>query len=233
MIQAIALDDEPLALEVIRQLCERIDYINLIQVFTQVSKAEKYLKKFPVDLVFLDIQMPELNGVDFVHKIPKNVSVIFTTAHREFAVEGFDLQAVDYLLKPIRLERFETACNRLKEANEFRKVRMTPIESSLQVRSEYALVKIPFADILYLETMDDYIRIHRLGKKPVLTLMTMKKILAKLPEADFMRVHRSYVVPLFKIEAVRGKTISLGVTDIPIGVSYENDFFTRYIGESF
>lgn len=233
MIHCIAIDDEPMALEVIKAMCDKVPFMKLTHTFTQVSKARKYVRKYPVDLVFLDIQMPDINGIDFYKSINQRTAVIFTTAYSEYAVEGFNVSAVDYLLKPVDFERFRQACEKAKSYFEHIKSPSADQQSNLYVRSEYALVKIPFSEILYLETMDDYIKIHQLAKKPVITLMSMKKMLQKLPSSDFIRVHRSYIVPLHKIESVRGKSISLEVVDIPIGGSYEKEFFRRYTEQGF
>jgi DNA-binding LytR/AlgR family response regulator len=229
MIRCIAIDDEPMALEVIRAFCDRIPFVELMQSFTQVSKARKYLQNFPVDLIFLDIQMPDITGIDFYKGIKGEKMVIFTTAFTEFAVEGFNLSAVDYLLKPIEFGRFEEACTKANEYAEYlRSKKETGKRTSLYIRSDYALVQIPFSDILYLETLDDYIKIHQAGKKPVLTIMSMKKMMEKLPVNEFIRVHRSYIVPLRKIESVRSKAILIGDMEIPIGNSFEKNFFERY-----
>ena len=228
MINCIALDDEPMALEVIKSHAEKIPYIKLTHSFTQISAAQRHLKKFPVDLIFLDINMPDMNGLDFYKNLQQKTMVIFTTAYSEFAVEGFNVSAIDYLLKPIEFKRFETACEKAEDYLQYIKSNTSKEQNFLYVRSEYALVKIPFSEILYLETMDDYIKIHRQNNDTVLTLMSMKKILSKLPENNFVRVHRSFSVPINKIEAVRAKTIVIENVKIPIGRSYENDFFKKY-----
>ncbi|MCD6067548.1 MAG: DNA-binding response regulator [Bacteroidetes bacterium] len=228
MIRCIVIDDEPMALEVIKTFCDKIPFVDLVQSFTQVSRAKAYLQNFPVDLIFLDIQMPDVNGIDFYKGINQEKMVIFTTAFSEYAVEGFNLSAVDYLLKPIEFKRFEAACAKANDYFGYTRAKKTPEESFLYVRSEYALVKISFSDILYLETLDDYIKIHQAGKKPVLTLMSMKKMLEKLPESEFVRVHRSYIVPFRKIGSVRSKSIFLEGIEIPIGNSFEKNFSARY-----
>ncbi len=233
MISCIALDDEPLALEVIKAFCDRIPFIQLEKTFTQTSKASVYLQKFPVDLLFLDIQMPDSNGIEFFKSLKKETMVIFTTAHSQYAVDAFTVSAVDYLLKPLQFLRFEQACQKANEYYAYLQERKAYTPSYLYVRSEYALVKIPLASILYLETLDDYIKIHQLGQKPTLTLMSMKKLMEKLPENEFVRIHRSYVVPLNKIQSVRAKTVSLGVIDLPIGTRYEQDFFRSYTDHTF
>jgi len=225
MIQCIALDDEPLALVVIQSFCDNLPYINLSHTFTQVSLAQKHIRRFPVDLIFLDIEMPDCNGFDFYKSINQKTMVIFITAYSNYAVQGFNINAIDYLLKPIELERFNTACSKAKDffeySNSIRLLGKSEIEDSLYVRSEYALIKIPYDTIQYLETMDDYIKIHTSENKTILTLMSMNKIVEKLPKEEFLRVHRSYAVSVSKISSKRGKTLFLKEITIPIGSSYK------------
>ena len=233
MIKCIAIDDEPLALELVEAFCQEIPYLQLERSFTQTSAAQKHLRKFPVDLIFLDVQMPDMNGIEFFKSIKQECMVIFTTAHSQYAVESYSLNALDYLLKPLLQNRFIQACEKAKDFHEYLNNKKTDSPNFLYIRSEYALVKIPLSDIHYLETMDDYIKIHQLGKKPVLTLMSMKKMMERLPQSAFIRVHRSFIVPLSKIESVKGKSISLGVIDLPIGASYVKAFFRVYMKDSF
>lgn len=233
MIKCIAIDDEPLALELVETFCQQMPYLKLEKTFTQTSAAQKHLRKFPVDLIFLDIQMPDMNGIEFFKSIKQESMVIFTTAHAQYAVESYTLNAVDYLLKPLQQNRFVQACEKAKEFHSYLNNKNTYSPNYLYIRTEYALAKIRFADILYLETMDDYVKIHQIGKKPVLTLMSMKKMMERLPQPEFIRVHRSYIVPLNKIESVRGKSVSLGVVDLPIGASYEKEFFRVYMKDIF
>jgi DNA-binding LytR/AlgR family response regulator len=227
-IKCIAIDDEPLALELIEALCDDIPYIKIEKTFTQTSEAAKYLRKFPVDLIFLDINMPDVSGIDFYKSIQQECMVIFTTAYSEYAIEGFNLNAVDYILKPIQVTRFKQACDKARDFYEYINNRESTNVNYLYVRSEYALVKIPIQEILYLETLDDYIKIHLLGKKPILTLMSMKKMMERLPQKEFIRIHRSYTVPVTKIDSVRGKSVFVNKIELPIGTSYEKDFFTVY-----
>ncbi|MBL4861746.1 MAG: response regulator transcription factor [Crocinitomicaceae bacterium] len=224
MINCIAIDDEPLALEVISALCEKVPFLHLSHTFTRVSLAQKHLQKFPVELIFLDINMPDMNGITFKKSIRQDVMVVFTTAFSKYAVEGFNVNAIDYLLKPIEYNRFEQACKKVRDNYEYSKSLNAENENYLFVRSEYALVKIPFADINYLETLDDYVKIHQVNKKPVLTLISLKKMMGKLPQNKFVRVHRSYIVSLTKISSVRGKVISVSDVEIPMGSSYRKNF---------
>lgn len=226
MIKAIAIDDEPLPLEILEGYCNEIDFLKLEKTFTQTSEAKKHLQKFPVDLLFLDIHMPSISGIDFYKELEQNVMVIFTTAHSQYALDGFNLNAVDYLLKPYSFERFMVAINK---ANDFYSFLHNKTQKSnhIFIRSEYSLVKIPVEDILYIEGLADYMKIHLPEGKPVITRMTMKSILEKLPP-DFKRVHRSYIIPMARIEGVRNKTISLAGIQIPVGSSYLDDFEKTY-----
>ena len=228
MINCIAIDDEPLALSIIENFCSKIPFLQLQKSFTDTSEAAKFLRKFPVDLVFLDIQMPDMLGTEFYRTHAKDKMVIFTTAYSEYAVEGFDLNALDYLLKPIEFKRFEQAANKSQDYFNYLHQSHQKEQQYLYVRSEYSLVKIAFADILYIETLDDYLKIHLKDKKTVLTKMNLKNIMAKLNPQEFVRPHRSYIVPVSRIESVRGKTLSLGDIEIPIGIKYEEDFFKSY-----
>jgi DNA-binding LytR/AlgR family response regulator len=228
MINCIAIDDEPLALTIIEDLSSKIPFLQLQKTFTDSSEAAKYLRKFPVDLVFLDIQMPHITGTEFYRTHAKDKMVIFTTAYSEYALEGFDLSAVDYLLKPIEFNRFLQAANKSLEYFNYLHQSEHKEQHYLFVRSEYSLVKIAFADILFIETLDDYLKIHLQDKKTVLTKMNLKTIMGKLNPAEFVRPHRSYIVPLNRIRSVRGKVISLLNMDIPIGIKYEDDFFKAY-----
>ena len=151
------------------------------------------------------------------------------SSFKEFAVDAFNLNAIDYLLKPFDVKRFQQSAQKVNEYYNHRRKNNVNEEQFLHVRSEYSLVKIAFVEILYIETLDDYIKIHLLGKKPILTLMSMKTVMEKLPEKEFIRVHRSYIVPINRIESVRGKTINLGITELPIGKSHEEAFFKAYV----
>jgi len=233
MIKAIAIDDEPLALDVITSLAGNLNFMDLKRTYTQGSGAIRYLKQFPVDLLFLDIQMPDINGIELYKSINQDVMVIFTTAFSEYAVQGFELNAIDYLLKPIKQKRFEQACLKALDFCDFKKQKKPSENNFIYVRSEYSLIKIPFSDILFFETMDDYIKIHRINSKPTLTLMSMKKLLQMLPERKFIRIHRSFVVSVQKIEAVRAKTVIIKDHQLPIGITYKKSFFDSYKQSSF
>jgi DNA-binding LytR/AlgR family response regulator len=221
MITAIAIDDEPLALHIIKAFCDKVDYIDLQKTFTETGEALKYLRKFPVDLLFLDIRMPSMSGIDFYKSAAQNTMVIFTTAFSEYAVEGFNLSAVDYLLKPFDFTRFKQA---VEKANDFHKHlnRSEGIqEKYLFIRADYALVKIEHAEIEYVEGLDNYLKVHLTNKKSVVARMSMKAMEEKLPPSEFMRIHRSYIIPLSKVNSLRGKNILLkSGAEIPVGTNY-------------
>lgn len=224
MIRAIALDDEPLALRVIESFCSRVDYIRLEKTFTKTSEAHKHLRKQPVDLMFLDIQMPMQNGMEFYAEIEQNVLVIFTTAFSEYAVEGFNINATDYLLKPFSFERFLQAAQKVKAIYDL-KNQVQPTEPQyLFIRADYSLNKILVSDILFIEGLDDYLKIHIDNQKTIVARMTMKAILEKLPVQEFVRVHRSFIVPISRIEKVRNKIIHIRDEEIPVSASYEAAF---------
>jgi DNA-binding LytR/AlgR family response regulator len=228
MITAIAIDDEPLALELIKAYAAQVPSLDLRKTFARTSEARQYLQDFPVDLIFLDIRMPDISGIEFYKAVGGDTLVIFTTAYSQYAVTGFDLKAVDYLLKPFTHERFVQAVTQARAHLAARQRHGAPEQRSLQVRAEYSLVSIPLADILYFETMDDYIKIHIEGRKPVVTLMRMRQMEEKLSPKDFVRIHRSYIVPVARIMAVRNKIVQLAGLEIPIGSTYEAGFWAVY-----
>lgn len=230
MIKAIAIDDELLALKVIGNFCSKVDFITLEKTFNKPVEALRYINKFPVDLLFLDINMPSLSGLELYKSVKQNTMAIFTTAYSEHAVEGFNLSAVDYLLKPFTFERFEQAVNKAQEYYTFLHQKESNDPQDLFIRAEYSLVKVPVSDILYIEGLGDYLKIFVHGSKQVITRMTMKAITEKLPAREFVRVHRSFIVPFSRIRQVRNKVIFIDAKEIPIGSSYEEEFFKRFSG---
>lgn len=228
MIKAIAIDDEPPALKVIENFCEGVDFIDLQKTFTKPTEALKYLERYPVDLLFLDINMPSLTGIEFYKQLKQNTMVIFTTAHFEYAVEGFNLNAVDYLLKPYTRERFMQAIAKAKDFFGYQHQSAESTQPFFFVRADYSLIKINYSDIIFIEGLDDYLKIHLQNQKPVVARMTMKAMLEKLPAKDFIRIHRSYIVPFSKIESVRNKMIYIGDKEFSIGSSYEENFFKQF-----
>ena len=217
MIKAIVLDDEPLSLDLIETFCQKSNEINLVKKFTSPKEALKYLRKFPVDLIFLDINMPNISGIELIKKIDTNIDTIFITAHSEYAVESYNLNAIDYLLKPFEYERFLNAISKVKIKQSIEKFE----DKFLLVRSEYRLIKINLSNILYIESQADYLTIYLFNQKPIVTRMTMIDMLDLLDTSSFIRVHRSFIIPISKINTIRDKKIILEDIEIPIGISYE------------
>lgn len=228
MIKTIAIDDETPALKVIENFCSKVPFLKLEKTFNKPNEALAYVNRFPVDLLFLDVNMPAINGIDLYKSLNQGTMVIFTTAYSEYAVEGFNLSAVDYLLKPFTFERFEQATTKAFDFYNYQHQKDTDEQKFLFIRADYSLHKIAVEDLLFIEGLDDYLKIHIHNTKPLVARMTIKAMLEKLPQKEFVRVHRSYIVPLKRIESVRNKMISLGDAEIPIGASYEKTFFERF-----
>lgn len=225
-MNAIALDDEPPALRIIEEFCKNDGRLNLLKSFTSPAEALKYLRKFPVDILFLDIQMPSKSGIELHKELPEGIIVIFTTAFSEYAIDGFNLNAVDYLLKPYTFDRFQQATQKAKEYYSVQSAK-NPENNELLIRADYSLHRIQVKDIQFIEGLDDYLKIH-LPNKSIVARMTMKGILEKLPTGNFIRIHRSYIIPRDKIESVRSKSVYVSGTEIPIGTSYQEDFINSF-----
>jgi len=221
-MRCIAVDDEPLALELMETYLAQVPGLELLNTFTDAISAWSFLKKNQVDLVFLDIQMPDINGIQLAKSLDrKNPMVIFTTAYSKYAVEGFNVEAVDYLLKPFELSRFMVAVNKALEQKARKET--TPFvedDQAIFVKSGYQNVRIALRAIQYIEGFDDYIRIHVDTGKSIYTLMSLKSMLEKLPSTDFLRVHRSYIVPVKRIKRIHNQHVQLGDKELPIGKSY-------------
>jgi len=228
-LRCIAIDDEPLALRLIAKYVLEFPALQMVQTFEDAISGAEYLKQDTTDLLFIDINMPDITGIDLVRSLQKKPIVIFTTAYKNFAFEGFELEAVDYLLKPIDLKRFGKA---VEKAIDYYKYKNTIIEEkqdeSLYVYSEYRMVKIDLAAIEYIESMEDYIKIHLHNAKTVLTLMPLKKMLEKLPADKFQRIHRSYIVPVGKIRSILNRRVQLTDIELPISDSY-TDFARNWM----
>lgn len=220
MITAIAIDDEPLALQVIEHFCSELEQVQLERTFTKPTEALKYIHKFPVDLIFLDIKMPALNGINFAKGVASETMIIFTTAYSDYAVESYELNAIDYLLKPIKKSRFLASIEKAESIYRLKKQSTLLEVQNIYVRSEYKLVKILLEDILYIEGLADYVKIYVKERKPILTRMTMKEVVEILPEKEFKRVHRSFIVPEKRIQSISNQKISLPEREIPIGKTF-------------
>ena len=220
-INCIIIDDEPLALDIIKEYVSKFSELQLVQTFDDAITGGEFLRNNTVDLLFLDINMPDITGIDLVRSLEERPMIIFTTAHKKFAIEGFELDAVDYLLKPISPERFSKAVNKATEYYNYKKQTRAETLESLFVYSEYRMVKINLTDIEYIESLEDYIRLHLTSGKPVMTLMTMKKVLEKLPPKKFQRIHRSYIVSADKVRSILNRKARLtSGAELPISDSY-------------
>ncbi len=230
MLKAVAIDDEPRALTVVEEFASAYPWLSLERSFTRSEEAMRYLTRFPVDLLFLDIQMPSVNGLKFYQSLPaeQQPMVIFTTAFSEYAVDGFNVDAVDFLLKPFTRDRFEKAVLKAKEKFDQNRNGAADTNAHILLRADYGLHKIVLDDIRLIEGSDDYILIHLTNRKPMMVRMTMKAIMDKLPAPTFVRVHRSFILPMKRIETVRQKTIYIDGREVPIGASYEEEFFTVF-----
>lgn len=222
MINCIAVDDEPLALELMESYISQVPGLKLLETFSDAISAWGFLQKNAVDLVFLDIQMPDITGVQLAKSLNhRQPMIVFTTAYSKYAVDGFNVDAIDYLLKPFDFNRFLEAINKAKNFKSLSDSTNNATEDiAIFVKSDYQNIRISTREILFIEGFDDYIRIHLDSGKSIFTLTSLKSIMEKLPENDFLRVHRSYIVPVRKIQRIYNQHIQLGEKEIPIGKSY-------------
>ncbi len=233
IIRCIAIDDEPLALEKMEDYISRVPFLKLEAKFDNAISAVEYLKEHETDLMFLDIQMEGLSGIQMLESLKIHPRVIFTTAYHQFALRGYDLDVCDYLLKPIAFDRFLKSVDKVYEMLQSRqKQQHKPAETIVHdkrdefifVKTEYRLEKINFRDILFIEGMKDYLRIHTTEKR-VMTLMSFVKMEQLLPSELFVRVHKSYIVALDKVQAIERNHIRINEHRIPIGESYRKMFW--------
>ncbi len=237
MIKCIAIDDEPLALSQVVSYIEKVPFLELVKGCQDAFEALEIMSSSEIDLIFVDINMPDLNGMELVKTLIHKPMVIFTTAYSEYAVEGFKVDAIDYLLKPFDFRDFCRAAGKALKVWELNnnvepvpEVTAVPAEKSLFVKTEYKVVRINIDSIKYIESMSEYVRIVTdTDTKPILTLLSMKKMEDRLPSDRFMRVHRSFIVNLHKINEVsRLRIVFDGETYIPVGDLYK-ERFTEYI----
>lgn len=237
-IKTVIIDDEPLAIEVIQNYCNTLPEICVLKTFTSPVEALGFIHKNNVDLVFLDIQMPQLSGLEFIDTLAYKPMVIFTTAYPQYAVDGFELEAVDYLVKPISYKRFLKAFNKLNTVKEEPATPVLPALPAISttaaaednfvfVKAEYGSVKLFISEITYIEGLKDYLKINLSTGKYILTLSNFKTLLEKLPEKLFIRVHNSYVVNLTYVDSVQRNRILINNMRIPISESYKKPFFDR------
>lgn len=235
-LKTIAIDDEPLALRLVSDYVSKTPFLELVAALDNPLDAIEFLSQQPVDLVFVDIQMPDLTGIEFVRSLETAPKIIFTTAYEKYALEGFKLNAIDYLLKPFSYEEFLKAAQKARKQAELEAAIPQSIEANNQflfLKSEYKIRRINFNDILYIEGLKDYIKVYTVGEdKPILSLNSIKSLEQKLPEDKFMRVHRSFIINLERIEVIERSRIVFGKTYIPISDQYK-DKFQEFLDKNF
>lgn len=233
-IRCLIVDDEPLALELLEGYVAKIPSLTLLAKCSSAFQAMEFLEHNDVDLLFLDIQMPGLSGIELSRSLINGPRVIFTTAFEKYALDGFKVDALDYLLKPVSFPEFLTAVNKAKRWFDHNtKNPASEARTSLFVKSDYKIVQIDFKNIQYIEGLKDYVKIYQEGvEKPVLTLMSMKSLEDNLPEQMFMRVHRSYIVNLDMIRTIERNRIVFGKTYIPISENYKTKF-QKFVNDRF
>ena len=219
-MRAIAIDDEPIALDIIKAHAAKVPYLKLTATFTNAFEALDYLQKENIDLIFLDIKMPDISGIDFFNSLHRKPLLIFTTAYSEHAIISFEMDAVDYLLKPFSLARFIKATNKARELYNFRNT-SEPAEH-LFVKTGYELVKVKYEDILYLEASGNYVTFV-LKDKQLLSRSTIAEIANSMPSQKFVRVHRSYIIAIDKIDKMERLQVTIGKAAIPIGEAYSKN----------
>lgn len=235
-ILTLAIDDEPLALKLLVDYIAKTPFLKLVGEFDNPVDALGYLNEQAVDLVYLDIQMPDLTGIEFARALEKPPKLIFTTAFDKYAIEGYKLNAVDYLLKPFNYQEFLSATQKAFKQIELEQSANKPAEKQddfLFLKSEYSLLRVNFDQIIYIEGLKDYLKVYTENeKKPILSLLTLKSLMEKLPEGKFMRVHRSYIVNLNKIKTIQRGRIVFGDRYIPVGEQYKSQF-NEYVQKNF
>jgi two-component system, LytTR family, response regulator len=232
MLKCIAVDDEPLALGLLADNIGKVPFLELVATCGDAFEATRALQEKEVDLVFMDIQMPGLTGLQFIQSLPKRPMIILVTAYKKFAPEGFDLDVVDYLIKPVSMDRFLKACYKAQELHQLKTAaaapggQATPVPNTAEfffVNVDYSLVKVLFADIIWIEGSGDYVKLHlNSTPKPLLVRMSGKLLEAELPADKFVRIHKSYIIAIASITAVRKNSIFIKEMELPVGETYRD-----------
>ncbi len=231
MLRCIAVDDEPLALGLLADNIGKVPFLELVATCGDAFEATRALQEKEVDLIFMDIQMPGLTGLQFIQSLPKRPMVILVTAYKKFAPEGFDLNVVDYLVKPVSMDRFLQACYKAQELHQLKTAAATPGGPAAPARTpefffvnvDYSLVKVLFADIIWIEGSGDYVKLHLSSSpKPLLVRMSGKLLEAELPADRFVRIHKSYIVAIASITAVRKNSIFIKEMELPVGETFRD-----------
>ena len=227
MIRCMAIDDEPLALELLEDNISKVPFLQLVAACDNAMDAMKIMQQEPIDLIFLDIQMPGLTGLQFIQTMTVKPMIILITAYEKYALEGFNLDVTDYLVKPVPLDRFVKACNKAQQLFDLRLQQKTLSSAGnpgyFFVNADYSLIKVTISDIVYIEGLKDYIRIHlKSSQKPLVTRMPMKTIEEQLPVSDFIRIHKSYIVSITFITAIRKSSVFIDTLELPVSDTYRD-----------
>jgi two-component system, LytTR family, response regulator len=233
MLRCIAVDDEPLALDLLEDNIRRVPFLDLRAKCSNPLEALEVLQKEAIDLIFLDIQMPGLTGLQFIQSLSVRPMVILITAYDQYALEGFNLDVIDYLVKPVSFDRFLKACNKAWEFFNLKSLGTaegssgeSPDPGYFFVNAEYSLVKVVYEDIIMVEGLKDYVRIHLTNNKPLIIRMSMKTIEEKLPHRKFLRIHKSYIISLDKVTSIRKSSVFLGTAEVPVSDNYKDALLT-------
>jgi len=227
-MKAIAIDDEPVALDVVRNHSSKVPFLNLVETFTDAFKALDYLHKEPVDLIFLDIKMPDISGIDFLNSLSKKPLVIFTTAYSEHAVTSFELDAVDYLLKPFSLARFLKGCNKAHEL--FKSRNATEAPEYIFVKTGFEQLRVLFNDILFVEASGNYVSFV-LEDKRVLSRATFSETIEYLPDDRFVRIHRSFLINIMKVDKIERHQITIKENKLPVSEAFSANLSTVFLNK--
>jgi two-component system LytT family response regulator len=227
MLRCIAVDDEPLALDLLEDNIRQVPYLELVAKCKNAFEAIEVLRNDSIDLIFLDVQMPGLTGLQFIQSLSQKPMIIMITAYEKYALEGFNLDVVDYLVKPAPFERFLKACNKAIELYNLRNQTAVPLSGEAEidhlfVNAEYSLVKVVLDEIIFIEGLKDYIKIHLINNKPLIIRMGMKAIEDKLPPKKFLRVHKSYIISVSRITSIRKNLVFLGTLEVPVSDNYKD-----------
>lgn len=227
-MNCLIIDDEPLARDILESYVSKISYLTLIKSCKNAFEASIALQENVIDIVYIDIQMPDISGIKFIETLTNPPLVIFTTAYSHYALNGFELNAIDYLLKPISPERFLKATQKAKDLFDLKQQKITsaPENDFIFIKADYQTIKINYKDILYVEGLKDYVKIYT-TKKMIMTLLNIKGIMEKLPNSLFIRVHKSYIVSIAAVEKIEKNTIIIGQKCIPIGDSFKDEFHKK------
>lgn len=227
MLRCVAIDDEPLALELLEDNISKVPYLQLVAKCSNAIEAMKVLQEQPVDLIFLDIQMPGLTGLQFIQSMTERPMIILITAYEKYALEGFNLDVIDYLVKPVSVDRFVKACNKARELQQLKTRPKSGDNVSnptyFFVNVDYSQVKVNFSDIKYIEGLKDYIKIHlKNSSRAIITRMPMKTIEEQLPASGFIRIHKSYIVSIEHITAIRKNSVFIDAIELPVGDNFRD-----------